>query len=171
MSAEHLSQTRGWLRDPSLRREIDCLAPPTIEQNKAYWEARWNDPSREDYAILREDREHVGNCGLGSIDSKRRKCELWIYLGCAQGQGIGKAAFRILLARAFDGLNFNRVYLRVVEGNNRALQFYRGFGFTLEGRWREDTVLDGKTVDSLWLSMLATEYRTLAAAVMARGGL
>jgi len=128
------------------------------DQNRAYWQARATDASREDYAILRENGDHVGNCGLAAIDSRRRKCELWIYIGSRQGQGVGSATLRCLLARAFDGLEVNRVYLRVVSSNDRALKFYRKFAFTIEGRWREDTILDAKVEDSIWLSLLAREY-------------
>ena len=158
LSSEHQARTLLWLQDPLLRIEIDCLDAPTEDQNRAYWQARAADGSREDYAILREDGNHVGNCGLASIDSRRRKCELWIYLGSCQGQGVGSGALRCLLARAFDGLGVNRVYLRVVAGNGRALRFYQKFAFTVEGRWREDTILDGKAEDSIWLSLLTREY-------------
>jgi RimJ/RimL family protein N-acetyltransferase len=164
LGEEHLDATLGWLSDPALRRQIDSLGQPTAATNAAYWRAQWADPRREDYAILHAAGRHVGNCGLTGIDRSRRKAELWIYLGdsAARGAGSGASAVRLLLRRAFDELELNRVYLRVLANNPAAERFYRRLGFVAEGRWRADTWQDGRPVDALWFSMLADEYRAQA---------
>lgn len=158
MTDDHLAATCRWLRgSPELRRQVDCLEAPTEEGNVAHWHARWSETNREDYAIRVDQDGHVGNCGLCNIDRQRRKAELWIYLGAGRGTGRGSAAVRQLLVRAFDELHLNRVYLRVVSDNPRALGFYERLGFVLEGRFRQDTIHDGNPVDSIWMAMLASE--------------
>ena len=72
------------------------------------------------------------------------------------------------MRRAFLDLELNRLYLRVLETNTRAVEFYCARGFVREGVWREDTLRDGGFVDSVWFSMLAREYRSL---VTPTGGL
>jgi RimJ/RimL family protein N-acetyltransferase len=156
LSARHLDATLGWLRDPWLRALIDSLGEPTPDGHRAYWERRLDDESREAYAVLAGGR-HVGNGGL-ELDRKRLKAELWLYLGDARGQGIGRAAAALVLSRAFLELGLNRLSVRVLATNEAALSFWRSLGFTDEGRAREDTWIDGRPVDSLLLSLLAREW-------------
>jgi RimJ/RimL family protein N-acetyltransferase len=156
LNVRHLEAALEWLRDPRLRAQIDSLGEPTAEGHRAYWERRLADESHEAYAVLAGSR-HVGNAGL-QLDRKRLKAELWLYLGEARGQGIGRAAAELVLRRAFRELRLNRVTVRVVATNEAALSFWRSLGFTDEGRAREDTWIDGRPVDSLLLSLLAREW-------------
>jgi len=158
MAPAHLLQTQRWLQDENLRRQIDCLAPPTEEENEQYWEKCWRDTTREEYVILDNGGQHIGNCGLCSIDKKRKKCEIWIYLGLGQGKGSGSAAVGKLIGRAFGELGLERIYLRVLATNTAAARFYEKLGFVYEGRWRADTVLGQDRIDSLWYSMLRNEW-------------
>lgn len=158
MAPVHLLQTQCWLQDEKLRGQIDCLTPPTEEKNKQYWESCWRDTTREDYAILDDSGQHIGNCGLCSIDKKRKKCEIWIYIGTEQGKGLGSVAVRKLIDRAFDELSLERVYLRVLSTNTLAARFYEKLGFVYEGRWRGDTIRGQERIDSLWYSMLRDEW-------------
>ena len=158
MAPAHLLQTQRWLQDERLRSQIDCLAPPTEEENKQYWEKCWRDPTREDYVVLDGNDKHIGNCGLCSIDKKRGKCEIWIYLGSEQGKGIGSSAVTKLMSKTFDGMGLERVYLRVLASNTSAVRFYEKLGFVYEGRWRGDTIHGQDRIDSLWYSMLGNEW-------------
>lgn len=159
LKEEHLEATWRWLSESKeLREQIDSLDVPTREGNINYWRARWRETGREDYAIIDSLGKHVGNCGLSNIDLQRNKSELWIYLGEGRGKGVGTQALHLLLDRAFRALKLNRVYLRVVANNERARLFYLRLGFAEEGRWREDTYVSGKLVDSFWFSLLAREY-------------
>jgi len=157
---EHLETTRRWLTNSArLREEIDCLTAPSRLENETYWRAKWRDAAREDYAIVDDVAGHTGNCGLSEIDRKRRKAQLWIYLGDREGRGIGGTAVRALLARAFDELALERVYLRVVATNLHAYAIYKALGFVDEGRLRHDTVRGDEYVDSFLLSMLSGEFK------------
>jgi RimJ/RimL family protein N-acetyltransferase len=156
LSDRHLEATLEWLRDPGLRAQIDSLGEPTPEEHRAYWDRRFADESQEAYAVLAGSR-HVGAGGL-QLDRRRRKAELWLYLGEARGQGIGRAAAALLLRRAFRELELNRVAVRVVATNEAALSFWCSLGFTDEGRAREDSWIEGRPVDSILLGLLAREW-------------
>lgn len=162
MSEQHLASTCHWLQESSvLREQVDCLTSPTEEGNQAYWYERWNDKTREEYGIHSADGVHVGNCGLSNIDLHRRKAELWIYLGVSRGMGLGTAALQQLLAKGFREIGLNRISLRVVASNSAAANFYLRNGFVMEGQLRHDTLQSGVWIDSLLMSMLASEFRTL----------
>jgi len=159
MGEEHVDRTWNWLaQSAELRAQIDSLDVPSLDGNRRYWQQKLQDGSREDYAILDGASQHVGNCGLVAIDARRRKAELWIYLGETYGQGVGAKALHLLLSRAFHELKLHRVYLRVVATNPRALAFYLRAGFKIEGHARGDTIQDGASLDSTLLSILSNEY-------------
>lgn len=158
MREKHLNATFKWLQNSSLRSRIDCLEAPTKARHEAYWNQKWSDKSRRDFAILNKGLGHIGNCGLRDIDLKRGKAELWIYLGGDYRRRIGSYAVRELLAKAFKEMRLNRVYVRVLATNAPAEKFFRSLGFAHEGCWRNDTRRDGRYVDSQWFSILAKEY-------------
>jgi len=160
MAERHLANTCRWLRNSSeLREQVDCLGAPTEEGNRVYWHSNWQDGRREDYAIVTTaDHSHIGNCGLCDIDPLRQKAQLWIYLGEVFGQGAGTSAVAQLLDHGFYSLNLERIYLRVVASNQRALHFYQKLGFVEEGRFRRDTLVDGRPIDSICMAMLKSEY-------------
>jgi RimJ/RimL family protein N-acetyltransferase len=156
----HMELTWRWLTmSPQLREQIDCIAAPSRSENEAYWRAKLKDETREDYAITDDSLDHIGNCGLSEIDAKRKKAQLWIYIGQHQGRGHGKEAVRALLSRAFEELRLERIYLRVLVSNPRAYRFYKALGFVEEGCMRHDTVHEEEYVDSVLLSMLSAEFK------------
>lgn len=162
MDDSHLANTCRWLRDsPGLREQVDCLDAPSEEGNRTYWHSKWQDSRREDYAIVTTaDHIHIGNCGLSDIDPLRQKAQLWIYLGEVFGQGAGTITVTQLLDRGFGSLNLERIYLRVVASNQRALHFYKKLGFIEEGRFRRDTLVDGRPMDAICMAVLKTEYQS-----------
>lgn len=158
MQERHFEQTHAWLTGSAeLRAQIDSLDVPTPEGNRAYWRRNLQDGTREDFAIVAGGKRHIGNCGLVAINKHRSEVELWIYLGEGRQGGLGGKALKFLLDRAFGPLGLKRVSLRVVASNVRVVSFYERAGFTVEGRARGETVQDGKTVDSILMSVLATE--------------
>jgi RimJ/RimL family protein N-acetyltransferase len=159
MAAEHLATTYHWLRDSAeLRQQVDCIAPPTEQGNRAHWRSKWQEAAREDYAIITAEGRHVGNCGLCDIDPLRRKAQLWIYLGETHGTGGGTDAVWLLLERTFGELRLNRLFVRVVADNLRALAFYRRLGFVEEGLARQDTVRGDQYIDCVLMALLADDY-------------
>lgn len=168
MNEEHLENTFHWLvQSAALRQQVDCLTPPQDrETNARYWQSHWSQVDREDYAIMIHEpsssARHLGNCGLCNLDMERRKGQLWIYLGHNhQGQGVGTIATRYLIARGFEALRLNRIYLRVVDHNTQAIRFYRKLGFIEEGILRHDTHIHTRPVDIILFAMLAENYASM----------
>ncbi len=102
----------------------------------------------------------IGNIGFFNLDYKNRCAELGIMIGdkSCWNQGYGTEAVRLLVQHGFRTLNLNRIYLRVLENNPRAIRAYEKAGFTHEGRQRQAEFMDGQFVDLLVMSILKSEF-------------
>jgi RimJ/RimL family protein N-acetyltransferase len=158
LGAAHLDKTFEWVSQKELRTLIDSQGAPSLEKHLDYWAARLSDERHAVFAVLAENEKHLGNCGLADIDRVRRKAEMWIYLPETRRRGFGRSAGQALLRFAFDDLNLNRIYVRVLDFNSGALEYFRGLGFVDEGLLRADTIVDGRPVNSHVLGLLKSEW-------------
>ena len=165
MKEEHLLQTFHWLQSEELRSCIDSIGAPDWETHKQYWIAALQDQTRRSFAIFFNGK-HLGNCGLVSLDRKRARAELWIYLGEAGHQGIGGQAARALLNLGFHQENLHKIFVRVLETNQPALNFFRSLGFSQDGYLREDTIREGKRISCFLLSLLRQEFQATGGSVV-----
>ncbi|MCY1364512.1 Spermidine N(1)-acetyltransferase [compost metagenome] len=105
----------------------------------------------------------VGAAYLLSIDWVVRDCEFAIWIGERdfQGRGVGTFATYKALEHAFLDLNLNRVYLAVIDNNERAIAVYKKSGFTVEGVQRQAVFKEGAYLDVVQMSILASEFKVL----------
>lgn len=90
--------------------------------------------------ISRTIMAHVGELGMGLMDGYRE-------------QGIGSVLMQTALhAARKQGLT--RIALTVLEGNERAMQFYKKFGFEQEGVFRKHARIDGRYLDVIAMGLL-----------------
>ena len=74
------------------------------------------------------------------------------------GQGLGQEATRLLVDYAFTYLNMNRISLRVLADDARAVGAYCKAGFREEGRLRQAALVAGDFHDELVMSVLRAEH-------------
>lgn len=101
----------------------------------------------------------VGTIFLKNIDYNSLKCEMGIFIGeeFDRGKGIGKEAVRLILEFGFKKLNMNKIYLRVLENNDIAINLYKHIGFHVDGILREDYFRDNKYYDVWVMSIIKKE--------------
>jgi len=75
-----------------------------------------------------------------------------------KGKGLGREAVRLIRKLAFERYNAHRLWLEVVEGNERAYNLYKSEGFIDEGIHRESLKHGGSFKSLLVMSMLKKEY-------------
>ncbi|MCY1302710.1 Spermidine N(1)-acetyltransferase [compost metagenome] len=111
----------------------------------------------------RSSSRMVGAAYLLSIDWVVRDCEFAIWIGERdfQGRGVGTFATYKALEHAFLDLNLNRVYLAVIDNNERAIAVYKKSGFTVEGVQRQAVFKEGAYMDVVQMSILASEFKVL----------
>lgn len=106
------------------------------------------------------DKNAIGVVSLENINWRDREAEVGILIGESVywGQGYGTDAMIAILKVGFDWYNLHRIFLRVIDGNVRALRSYEKCGFVLEGRLRQSIFVDGGYKDMLMMGVLADEF-------------
>jgi RimJ/RimL family protein N-acetyltransferase len=71
-----------------------------------------------------------------------------------RGKGYGTKMFELIVSYCFNYLNSRRLWLMVLETNEKAIQLYKKIGFKEEGRQIEAVFKNGKYIDYLMMSKL-----------------
>jgi len=111
---------------------------------------------------LNEDNRHIGNIQLGPINRHSHHAEIRILIGDRNvwGKGYGTEAVYLASRYLLQDLKLHRVEANTC--NPAFLRSVEKLGWRLEGRLRERFLLDGAYHDYLWLSLLQSEFKTLA---------
>jgi RimJ/RimL family protein N-acetyltransferase len=161
--ADRMKSAR-WRNDPQIRDGILGYRFPVTEEMEADWIAAvLKDQSRTRIILAIEDKSDgalVGFVYLNGIDWVARNGEFGILIGerSRQRKGLAKDALAVLAGYAFTTLNMNKIYLRVVASNKRALRLYRAFGFVEEGVQREQAFVGGRYHDVVLMGLLRQEF-------------
>jgi UDP-4-amino-4,6-dideoxy-N-acetyl-beta-L-altrosamine N-acetyltransferase len=110
--------------------------------------------------VEKESGKDIGSVYLRDIDYNYSKAEFGIFIGDedAHGKGYGTQATMHILEYAFSELKLNKVFLRVFSYNAGAIRCYEKAGFTNEGCFRQDVIIDGKPYDIVFMGFLKSEW-------------
>jgi RimJ/RimL family protein N-acetyltransferase len=102
----------------------------------------------------------IGQLRIMEISEPDKRCELgtiW-YIPDVQGQGISRRLTGLLLAYLFETHGFRRIEWKCHHMNVRSAAAAKSYGFTYEGTFRQHMVVKGQSRDTVWFSMLDTEW-------------
>lgn len=100
------------------------------------------------------DGKDVGTTFLRDINFKNKEAEFGIFIGDESylGKGVGREAIKLIVKFAFENLNLNRVFLRVLYDNKRAISSYLKSGFKIFDKF-ETIILNGKIKKVVFMEM------------------
>lgn len=157
-----LEPLRAWRNEPRFRRYFrEHREISAVMQRRWFDAVVLKDPNTRMFAVVRaEDGALLGAAGVCWIDWRNRSGDFSIYLG-ADGLYIDEDyapdAGRLLLDYAFEELGLNRVWAEIYDHDAPKRALLPALGFTLEGRHRQTTWIEGAFADSLFYSVLASE--------------
>jgi diamine N-acetyltransferase len=98
----------------------------------------------------------IGTVQLTSIHPVDKSAEFSIMLGekSYRSKGLGLMVTKTVLDHGFLNLNLHRIYLTVLEYNERAIKMYENAGFRREGILREAIFKNGSFHDLIVMSIL-----------------
>ncbi len=126
-----LSKMVGWNIDEELQNFVDCTLPDNLFQLERWYLENVPDRHYQIFAIETLDGCLIGDMELDHICWSKRETELRIRIGEKEfwGRGFGSEAVSLVLNYIFQAKNFSRVYLRVYDFNQRAINCYLKNGF------------------------------------------
>jgi len=138
------------------------LVYPLSEEMEEDWISRIGLRGDEAHMIVEARKGHrpIGIISVSEIDGRNASARLRIRLEEGSwDKGYGAEAVGGTARFMFDRLNMRRVWLRVDEGNARAIRCFESCGFVLEGVLREDHIRDGGWKNSLVMSLLSKDLK------------
>lgn len=165
---------------PALVRLVDAElwagmtrpTPRTVDEMVEVIRAGVGAPGRIGFAVLGSDDGDVrGSTWLYDIDHHQQRCEIGhTFYGRAWWGGATNPACKLaLLTHAFDTWGMHRVALRADARNTRSIAAIIRLGAVAEGVLRGHRVAaDGSRGDTAYFSILAPEWPTVRAGLVAR---
>lgn len=155
-----------WMHDPEVQKGFrKNMLSMTLSDAEAFCEKasipeKLVNGSSVHFAIVDDnDDEYLGTISLKNIDLNSRHAEYAISTRKkAHGKGIAKCATGLLLKKAFNEYDLNRVYLSVLADNSVAIRFYEKCGFIPEGVARNHLKINDEYVSLKLYGLLKEEY-------------
>lgn len=155
----------AWLSDEEVILNLGMYMPMSLGDEEAWYENQMKQDAVKRPLTIEINTDQgwrpIGNCGLMDLNWRVRCAELGIFIGDKRcwNQGYGTQAMRLLVGHGFATLNLNRIYLRVVSTNARAIRVYEKVGFVHEGCQRAADYKNGQYIDLLMMSLLRSEWK------------
>jgi [ribosomal protein S5]-alanine N-acetyltransferase len=146
-----------YINDPEVTRTLCVHRPMNLERELEFVERVAKAETDVVLGIaVKTDDKIIGTTGLHRLDFKDRKAEMGISIGAKEewNKGYGTEAVRLMVRYGFLTLNLNRIYLRAIEHNARAIRVYESVGFRKEGLLRQDCYREGRYWDMVLMSIL-----------------
>jgi RimJ/RimL family protein N-acetyltransferase len=162
LDRESIPTYLSWFRDYDIQQWMKAAVPVTVEAETAWYEETTASENAFSFEIRTLQDDHlIGNCSIFGIDHKNRSGELGIVIGekAYWGKGWGSDAVQTLLRFAFGEINLNRVYLRVLAHNKRAIRAYEKCGFQHEGTARQALFREGQYHDMNLMAILFEDWQ------------
>jgi RimJ/RimL family protein N-acetyltransferase len=148
---KHMQAINMMLMDEEAREMLGV----TVFSDEAYYK----DSSNKCYIITDEYESFIGIIELFDISWKNRRGELSICISPSyRGRGFAYKALKLILCLGFQELELNRIWLRVLENNPKAISLYEKAGFIREGVCREESLRKGRFLSQIQMSILRTEW-------------
>jgi diamine N-acetyltransferase len=138
--------------DPENRRFI-------LPWERTQHAAALQDPDLAHWVMERStDGSLIGFVLLAGLMNQHGSLEFRRVVVVEQGYGYGRLVVRLVKRFAFEKRRAHRLWLDVLEDNQRARGLYRSEGFVEEGRLREAVWTGGRYASLVLMAILASEY-------------
>jgi RimJ/RimL family protein N-acetyltransferase len=152
---------RDWLNDSDVMlywgRPGNTVSLADVAQREGQEAARGNSKK---FIVETLEGKAIGQIDYYDLDWQARSAWVSILIADPQfwGGGFGTDAMRTLLHYLFEQMGLHRVALTAHESNERAIRSYEKNGFLKEGTLRDWAFYDGRWVNGIIMSVLATDF-------------
>jgi diamine N-acetyltransferase len=164
LERENLPLLNQWRNNPDIMNFLGnnfIYIAPSVEEDW-YASYRKNRHTQVRLAIFdAENQNHIGLVNLTAIHPVNRSAEFSILIGDPNywSKGVGRQATLEMLRHGFHHLNLNRIELKVLKDNVRAIGLYKKCGFQEEGCQRAAIFKNGQYQDLLCMALLREDWQ------------
>lgn len=156
LTLDHLPHVMTWVNDRDVMQYFAQRQERiSEEEERRYLESLIASKTDRAFSIFMGE-EYVGQCSVNQIYWPARNGRVFLVVRKAmQGKGLGSAALRALVERAFgDEMNLHKLWLIVRRDNRSAQAMYLRAGFEFEGMLRDEYCVQGKFFDMVRMAIL-----------------
>ncbi|WP_026836467.1 UDP-4-amino-4,6-dideoxy-N-acetyl-beta-L-altrosamine N-acetyltransferase [Limisalsivibrio acetivorans] len=155
LKKEESELVRRWRNDPEIRHWM--YTDHEIGEDEHYcFVGSLEGQSCEQHFLVKRHDEPIGVVNIGCISEKHRSAKLGIY-SAPDARGAGETLINALFFLAFKEFGLHTLKLEVIEGNDKAVEFYEKHGFRHEGKLREYIHKNGEWLDVLLMGITEQE--------------
>jgi len=163
---DDLPQFAEWLSDFGLQRLVNpgMSFPHDVDDllNLDGWfQADLKSEKSQLFAVrTKADQQFIGISAISNLNMFAHHAEIGINLAHPdyRGKGYGSEIMLLTMRYGFEQFNLNRIHLKVMGFNSRAIRLYEKLGFQYEVREREVFAHDGQYFDQICMGMLRSEW-------------
>lgn len=157
INVEELELMLSWRNSPSVRENMYTRHEISLEEHLAWW-ARLGVREDQAYFMYEADGRPLGVVAFTGVDRASRNSSWAFYASPDAPKGTGSKMEFLALDYAFGTLGLHKLYCEVLAFNAAVVKLHRKFGFTEEGIFREQHLVDDQYVDVHRLGILAVEW-------------
>ena len=148
-----------WFEDMEVTRFLLLRHPPSIEQEKEWFDKMAKDPDQVLWAVEHEGRT-VGVTGIHQIDWRNGFGTTGTLIGAKAvwGKGIGREVMQLRASYAFNQLPLRKLKSGYLDGNEASARAQAAAGYREVGRYRADMFFDGKWLDHVITEVLREDW-------------
>lgn len=151
-----------WMQDPEITCNFRANFGAMTEKDVTEFVNNSFTDENQNFAIVDEHDEYMGTISLKHISRIDKNAEYAIVTRSkAHGTGLAYKATKEIIKYAFEELGLHRVYLNVLEENERANRFYEKVGFTYEGKSIDHLFLDNTYKNLNWYGIVCNEIESV----------
>ena len=149
-------------------RAISKMIMSQFKKTNIFQAEKWiiknsNDTNQKLFGIYlySNDEKLIGISRLMFIDFESLVAELGIYIGekKLQNKGYGSIALKKTIEYGFNILKLNKIYLKVLESNQRAINLYSKNNFEIEGCLKDHSCNEKKFEDVIYMSIFKKDFK------------
>lgn len=163
-SAEAIEKYTQWLNDSEISIPLNNFTKVINNDKEKEFLNELLTKTPYTFAIVDIGNDNlIGNCGLFAVDNIHQTAEVGLFIGdkSCWNKGYGTEALSLLIDYGFNALNLHNIQLRVFSFNKRGIRSYEKIGFKEYGRRREDVFIAGKRHDTIFMDILASEFKSI----------
>ena len=148
-------RVRRWRNDEAVRKWMYSDHLISKREHQRFIEGLRRDRKNFYWRVENGEGETIGVISLNKVDFENKNAYLGVYANPDfEGRGAGSGLIGSLKRLSFEVANLHTLRLEVIDGNERALRFYRKAGFKREGRLKEFIFKEGRWKDVIVMGMI-----------------